>query len=617
MRDGIFSRTVGGTACLKVFAESFLTAHAMRAAFHAPLVPAHYETAPDYVIASIYELLGVYDLQFLFLMVLSAFLYAFMERRSREACGRGSSSLWLSGFFALCLLLGQSFYEAGDSSYCIGSAVNLLKFILAFAGYVILFHSLMRLAFEFLASRSFTGGEEHFFTRNAFAKAFCIILGAYAPFLLLAFPGNLCWDAIGQIEQVFQGTYSTHHPLFHTLVMGGLVKGGQALFHSSEAGLFGYMLLQDAALAAALAGTIAVLAERKAKFSLLLCLLLLYCVTPVYSNMASTAIKDVPYSAFMVGYVICLALLLEVPGRILRPRFAIVFFLVQTGVVLFRNNGVYVVLLSGIAVFLFLRQSYDLRGKAVCLSGLFGGSVLAAGLVLAALALACDAAPGSKGEMLSIPFQQTARYLQLYREEIGSEERDAIEAVLGDVGVVAEQYNPASSDPVKALFRADASGRELAAYTKAWLRGLARHPAPYFEAFLVHVYGWFTPSVGNSIRYETEGYDMVRQGGLFPGAEKILIFYYRFASRFTLLGVLENIGAGVWALLFLVFYQKKQGCFAARRATVPLWVSLLVCMAAPGYWGHPRYAFPILFTVPFLYGFTLTLAPGRKNPARK
>ena len=54
--------------------------------------------------------------------------------------------------------------------------------------------------------------------------------------------------------------------------------------------------------------------------------------------------------------------------------------------------------------------------------------------------------------MMSLPFQQTARYLLLYQQEITPEERAAIEAVLGDVGTVADKYDPASADPVKALF---------------------------------------------------------------------------------------------------------------------------------------------------------------------
>lgn len=130
----------------------------------------------------------------------------------------------------------------------------------------------------------------------------------------------------------------------------------------------------------------------------------------------------------------------------------------------------------------------------------------------------------------------------------------------------------------------------------------------YFEAFFLHIYGWFTPAVANSIRYEADAGGLIRQGGLFPNAEKLLIFFYRFAAR-TPLGFLENTGAAVWALFFLTFYQKRRGQTAALWAGAPLWVSLLICMASPCFFGHPRYAFPILFTQPFLYGFTLTHAP--------
>lgn len=85
-----------------------------------------------------------------------------------------------------------------------------------------------------------------------------------------------------------------------------------------------------------------------------------------------------------------------------------------------------------------------------------------------------------------------------------------------------------------------------------------------------------------------------------------MIFYYRFAARFTPLGVLENIGLAVWALFFLTAYQKKHGRGRDALAGIPLWISLLVCMASPGFSGHARYGFPILFSIPFLYGFTMT-----------
>lgn len=607
-----------GTAFFRLFLKSFLIAYALCVVFHAPLEPSWYETGIDFVIASVYELLGNYDIRFFFVLII-VFGFYFTEYRQRAAGTvlRKKASRVPAVFFALCLLLGQSYDATGTSEWCFGSIVNFVKFVLAAAGFSLLFQTLINWLTFFLETYDFTAKREHFFSRYAFRKTFLIIFGSWLPFLLISFPGNLCWDAIGQIEQVLGSAgYSTHHPLAHTLIMGGLVKCGQVLFHSPEIGLFVYMILQDVLLAAALAATIAVLAKRGAGFRLLLCLLLLYCVTPVYSNMASTAIKDVPYAAFVIGYVICLALVLEQPDRMKNRKFVLSFFFLQMGVILFRNNGLYVILLSGVALFAYLFRRYQWKERLCCVAVSFGGSILTARLVLLLLAGLCSAASGSMGEMLSVPFQQTARYLQLYGDEISREEREGIEGVLGNTEEVAAVYNPASSDPVKARFRKDASAAELAGYMKAWFWGFLKQPLCYVEAFYIHIYGWFTPSVSNTIRYETEGYEAVRQGGLFPNAEKLLIFYYRFAGQFTLLGILENIGAAVWALLILTGFQRRQRMKAAVCAGVPLWISLLVCMASPGFFGHSRYAFPILFTLPFLYGFTLTGKGPRKEDAR-
>lgn len=589
------------------FLKSFLTAYALSVSFHAPLRATAYETTLDYVIASVYELLGSYDLKFILLFILCIWFYRYVNyKATSDAALSVKVAAALSVFFSLCLLVGNSYNEDGSWSYCFGSGINFVKFALALTGLSMLFFRLILMLSEFLAACRFVDNQEHFFTRHAFRKSFLILIGVYLPFLLLSFPGKLCWDAVGQIDQVIgSGGYSTHHPLFHTLLMGGLTWLGGQLFHSYEAGLFVYMLLQMAMLAAALSATIAVLAKRGAKRSLLLVLLLVYCITPVYSNMASTALKDVPYSACVIGYVICLALLLETPARIKDLRFDGYFILLQLGVILFRNNGLYVILLSGVGSFCFLYKKYRLRQKISCLVCSFGISVVAAELIIFLLAQVLGASAGSKGEMLSIPFQQTARYLQLYRAELSQEESSAIEAVLGDVNTVAGSYDPKSSDPVKALFKKEASSKELSAYFKAWSKGLIKHPAVYMEAFLVHVYGWFDPAVSNSIRYESD-YDMIRQGGLFPNAEKILIFYYRFAGRISLLAVFENVGAAVWALFFLTAYQRRHKQNAAVCAGLPLWISLLICMASPCFFMHPRYAFPILFTIPFMYGFTLT-----------
>jgi hypothetical protein len=366
-------------------------------------------------------------------------------------------------------------------------------------------------------------------------------------------------------------------------------------------------LFQAVLLTAALAATISVLSKRKTKFSLLLFLLLLYCVTPVYSNIVSTAVKDVPFCAFIIGYVICFALFCETPGLLKNKKFMFLFIVLQIGVILLRNNGLYVVLLSGIGCFIFMFPKFNLKQRIFCFFTSFAMSVFVSQIILLILVQVFSASAGGKGEMLSLPFQQTARYLQLYKEEISDRERIAIKNILGDVDTVAASYNPDLADPVKALLKDDVSRSELFRYMTAWFTGLTKHPTVYAQAFLAHVYGWFTPTVSNSIRYETT-YDVIQQGGLFPHAEKFLIFYYRFANRFKLLGTLENIGFAVWMLFFLTFFQKRRKLAFGFCSGLPLWISLLICMASPCFFNHPRYAFPILFSLPFLYGFTLSHA---------
>ncbi|MBQ8823518.1 MAG: hypothetical protein IJZ82_12820 [Lachnospiraceae bacterium] len=574
--------------------KAFLTAFAFLAVFHPPLISAYYETKIDYIIASIYELLGNYDFVFVVLLVVCCFFY------SKVSVGKGYGIL--SIFFSFCILLGRSYHEVGNWSYCFGSVVNFTKFVLALAGYAVFFQSIMYLLADVIRKKSFISDKQNFFHKNGFLKAFLVLVAGYAPFLLLSYPGNLCWDVIGQIEQViFQTGYSTHHPLVHTLMVGGITQLGMSLFGSYEIGLFAYVWLQTFLLAAAFAFTIDVLAKRRLDSKILWGILVLYLVTPIYSNLTSTAVKDVPFTAFVIGYFVCYGLILETPSLLKNMKFVSVFVLLQIAVILFRNNGMPLVLLSGLGAILFTWKKYVGKDRIKSILVYVGVSVVIGSVTMNLLSGALDAAKGSKGEILSIFFQQTARYLQVYQNDLSLEEKEAIEAVLGNVSQIADSYNPDISDPVKASYKKDATTGQLISYLMTWFKCFFKHPAVYFEAFFAHVYGWFTPTVDNVIRYETP-YDVIYQGGLFKDANKVLIFIYRFANRFEPLGILENVGMAVWTLFFFTNYQRREGRKHYMVATLPLWVCLLICMASPCFFGHPRYALPIMACLPFLYG---------------
>lgn len=289
-----------------------------------------------------------------------------------------------------------------------------------------------------------------------------------------------------------------------------------------------------------------------------------------------------------------------------KPSFWVKFVLVQALVGLLRNNGIYMVVLTGIFVTLFFgkkevasrRRRLPKRLTLLLCMAVLPLLVCKGGNEVMVHALSAE--QGSVAEMFSMPFQQTARYLQFYRNELTAEEKAAIEGVLTDVDKVAASYNPDIADPVKALYRKNVGFSDLAAYFKVWFHCFWKHPEVYVEAFFVHVYGWFDPGVTNAIRYEAVT-DLFRQGGLIAGADKVLLFVYRFAEYIPILAILENVGFYTWLLFILAGFAIRRKS-ERRILLVPLFISLLICMVSPCFYLHPRYAYPIMFTIPFLYG---------------
>ena len=590
--------------------KAFLISFACTIQFHSPLNPADYEERVNYLLAEAAELLGNYRFQtVLFFVLVFGFLTWADKRKKKHAAFK---DLLLPAFFAGCLYLGRSYQETNSWAYCFGSAVNLVKFLVAFAGMTILLSYVIALLLEGYERVSTSSWQckisRMLFEKHCFIKIFCLLLLLWLPVILLSFPGNICYDVIGQIEQgVGRAPYSAHHPLLHTLLVGGLVELGHRLFDSYEIGLFVYILVQAILLAAALATSVAWLSRQdfrkgKASHPILLLLLGIYVCSPMYSNMVSTAIKDIPFVAFVIWYVIGLAEIWLHRDRLKQPLFVVGFLLVQVFMSLLRNNGFYVLVLTGLVLCVAWWKESDRKARCRNIFLLFLVPVLLSKLCSGLLLYGLSAKQGAAAEMFSLPFQQTARYLQLYREELVEEEQAAIEGVLGDVDRVAAAYDPDLADPVKMLYyeQEEVTGQELARYFKAWAGGFFKHPCVYLEAFFAHVYGWFDPEVSNALRYEAES-DLFPRQGLFPGADKVLIFIYRLADRITPLGLLQNVGAYTWALLLLCSYVRRKNKGMAVLL-VPLLISLLICMVSPCFYLHPRYAYPYMFTLPFLYG---------------
>ena len=589
------------------FVKGFLTAYAMRAVIDVPLRREWYESTRDYVIGNIFALLGEYDFVFLFLFAMAVVFYFFMDEKVKK----NTFLSVLSFVFALLIPIGQCARDFKTVSYIFASAVNVTKFILITAGFTVFFSSLLTFFKAFFQKKNFLRTDDDkpgFFDRKPFLKAFVVMFSVYAIVTLICYPGNINADTIGQIYQVYgEMPFSEHHPILSTLLVGGLVKLFDNLTGSQAPGLFVYTLLQCAMLATALSLSVHVLAKKGLKNTYLWAITLLYALTPVYTNIVSTAIKDVPFMAFVIVYAVLTLLYIEDSSRITDTKFFVSLIASEIFMVLLRNNGIYMMVPTGIVLWLYGMKKMTAKEKIMSFLGLFFAAAVLGTIINTGLSKAVNAEKVAKGDMLSLPFQMLGRYYTEFPDDFTDKDRTAIEAVLGPIDDSLDGYNPDLADQIKVKYCSDASTGEVVTFMKTFVRLFFKHPLAYLDGFTVHTYGWISPVVSAEKRYETPDDDFLMPTGIAEVIDKGMVFLYRFLDRISILGALENVAFWVWVYAFLFVLQGEKDLKKYRLFGVYILISLLICFAAPAFLEHVRYGFPILMTVPFLFFFTLSV----------
>jgi len=437
--------------------------------------------------------------------------------------------------------------------------------------------------------------------QNVFSpvKAFFIILGCYVPMFLITFPGSFAYDVPFQLEQVFTGAYSTHHPLLHTLLMGGLVKLGHSIGHINL-GAAAYTALQMTALAACFACTCASLDRQSGRRTAMLSTVF-FAVYPLHMMMAVNATKDVLFSGL---FVLTLALTREalVLGTCRRHFAALV--LCGTGMLLLRNNALYAVVVWIVLLALIGGR----RTLAAC-----GAMLLAAALcfgINSAMQRATNAVDGSPSEMLSWPIQQMARARNLRGDRLETWEKQAIDELMPQESW--RLYDPTISDPVKFEFDVQTFLSDPGKYAKAYLSIAKKCPKEYLDALLMHTYSFWYPYAEYGVSgyylqmgisdqyYEWCDFERISSQSLAPRVLASLSWRFgaKGAMQIPVVGYLFNMGLIIWIMLYFVVREAYLGrwkSFAAALLPVLLWGTFLLGPVMAG-----RYVYPFVCCLPVL-----------------
>ena len=209
--------------------------------------------------------------------------------------------------------------------------------------------------------------------------------------------------------------------------------------------------------------------------------------------------------------------------------------------------------------------------------------------------------------MYSVPFQQTARLVKEYGDEIPEEDRIIINKIL-NYDTIDERYQPELSDKVKATYKKDATAEEMRDYLGVWAKWLFIHPEVYVQATMNNCYGYFYPEAKSWIAYTEITPPGKRYGVSSPEVlstgRRIVNEIPEIVRDIPILGLTESIGFYTWLMIcsiaYLIYISKK----SVILVYTPLIVLLLTCMVSPAN-TMMRYIYPLILGVPILIAYIL------------
>lgn len=430
----------------------------------------------------------------------------------------------------------------------------------------------------------------------------------WLPHLIMAYPASVISDARGQLAMFYgMKAFTSHHPPFHTWLIGTAVSLGEKA-GSANIGLFLLICFQSVIFLLIISYEIESMKKLNAPRWLVNLTMLIAGTSPYYTAYIGLITKDMPYSYFFLLFMIEIFYLFEQTGGYFESKtHTFLFILSSVAVILFRNNGKYVIYPMLLIVFaLMIRKKFLFQTRKAVIRALSSMIliILIPVLINTTLIKVYNIEKGSVKEMLSLPFQQTARYVVNHGDEVSEEERQVIDKIL-DYDSLAQNYNPRLSDAVKNTFKQESTHREMLDYFRVWLCHFFRHPFTYISATMNQNYKLVYPYAIKYVYLETYqnrsglmeqiGCEEVEQ---IKNKENSLRSFYYIMFDLPLIGMFSMIALYNLVLIYSLLYAFYRKLHSILLISVPLVICNLIIIAAPLV--HPRYAFPIIYSIPLL-----------------
>lgn len=420
-----------------------------------------------------------------------------------------------------------------------------------------------------------------------------VIFLLYLPFFLRYCPGLFFGDTFSSFAQIMGwNPLSNHHPVAFTMMMAVCIKIVGLMGMGPSAGVALLTVLQMACVASTFGYLSIWVSSRLGVSSRWSWLLVAFFGLSRYCALYSVALwKDPLFSCCLILVVTMLADAVMGKGSWSSALRLLVFGALALGVMLLRNNGLYIcaalfVVLAIVATLSRLGRIAPLE-PAPRLAASFGLALVICLVITGPVYSAIGVVPSEAVESVGIPLAQMARVAALDGDMTESD-RSYMNELL-PLDRYKEVYRPSFIDPLKWNEDYNAEHLEDGFWTH-WASMLSRNPSIYFEAWELQTFGFWAPNV--------IGADNLPENFLM-GAPYNLMADTGASAGVAFRNLLASFGDGVDAAIGLNAWSIS--------GAVVFWLLVFSAVLLVSR-GRPRFALPLL---PFLllYGTLFIASP--------
>lgn len=554
------------------------------------------------------------------------FYYFFYKHVINKISDFSTQSILIGIFAGTINVLGRNFMLHNSMQFFSKDMFFAVIFsLLATIGYGLIYASVFELGWNYLDFQRTNGLESrnhssfvspinhNIFDKHPLFYPFLFICLFWAPYLVAFFPGMLQWDAMYALRSYYGiEIWTNHHPVIGVLLMGYIMDIGKFLGNDNY-GCVIYIVLQFLLFSFTLVYNFVFFNHWRVCYVIRWMVLMFFAIHPMFPTFVMNVVKDIYY---YVAVLWLLFMFIKCYKQYKRKYFFYITF-ISVFVCILRKEGIVVCLLCSLLL-LFFRQQIYTKWKNILVAMVLGSTL--AFFVSTVAGNYYNIKQASVREALSIPIQQTARFVRDYSNDISCREWDILNSVFQDhARELGDYYQPEKSDAVKALMVYSLTKKQRTDYFSVWISQFLRYPGCYFSAAFNQIYGYFYIEKG--AMYEIGDCRLVnfqKDHPLYtqqlvvvdnPNTEqirKILIKYIFIWPVIPLLGLLYHPATYTWLLFLglscLVHFKKYRYLFLY---SIPLIILCICCLSPVN--AFIRYSFPITLCSVILNAFSITV----------